>query len=85
MAKDKQILLKKDPFLCITDVRSHRCMKEPRCVGASLNGWKRECVEMARCACVGDQTRGQMVKGFSDPTKESGFEAPLKEDHCRSM
>ena len=66
-------------------------MKQPRRVGASLSGWRRECVsemecvEVAGCACVGEQTRGQMVKGFSDLTKESGFEAPLKDDHCRSM
>ena len=44
-----------------------------------------ECVEVAGCACVGEQTRDQMVKGFSDPTKESGFDALLKDDHCRSM
>ena len=66
-------------------------MKQPRRVGASLSGWRRECVseiecvEVAGCACVGEQTRDQMVKGFSDPTKESGFEALLKDDHCRSM
>ena len=42
------------------------------------------CRRVGVSAGVRREDGGQMVKGFSDLAKESGFEVPLKGFYCRS-